>query len=206
MKNLFFIMHLILGAAVPAAAGDVGGETEVGTNLLGGIFVSQYIFYDIVDPGSRDGNLMARYFFVNNTLHRAEFAIGPTFKPRGTVVKLQFGFAKGANREEDLMAAVTFIAKPRGRETVYIADAKFDIAAEAADRPNSLYQKLFVALDKQGRFQFRAEHLLVDRSTGFLRIGGEYRRTIGKNDHVFVALFYDPVVNSPGIQVGFRFF
>lgn len=211
MTKWLFSIFLSL-AAVPAFAQGWSGESEVGTDLRGGAFVSQYAFYDFADEHGKPCcmNFLARYFWVNDTLHRGEVAFGPTFRIGKAVLKLQPGLAIGANDEYDFMAAGVFSVAVRGHYVLYIADYKKNMQKSVDEKPDAsvLYQKLFVALTKNGRWQLRAEHLRVGRTTGFLRLGGEYQHKLGKSgsQHLYLAPFYDPVVGKPGVQAGYRFF
>jgi hypothetical protein len=170
------------------------GETEVGTDGKGENFFSQYVFYDV-----ENYNVLVRYFWVNDALNRGEFAIGPTFKiKQQNVLKLQFG----GTTDKDVMVAGLIVTKVANRGILYIADAKFS----TTDSPNTLYQKVFVALNARGSFQFRAEHLQVGSVQGFLRLGAEYQQSLPRQTQLFVAPFYDPIKKTLGIQGGFRFF
>ena len=95
------------------------GEFEVGSDGLGEIFVSEYVYYDFTSV-----NMLARYFIVSNVLGRAEFAIGPTLSINDNIVKLQFG---GSTDGEVMMACVVITNKWNGM--LYIADAKISANA-----------------------------------------------------------------------------
>ena len=193
-KYLFFVIVSLLLSRQPVSAQNLSGETEVGTDGKGESFFSQYLFYDIEHV-----NVLARYFWVNGVLQRGEFAIGPTLKLNsGNVLKLQFG----GTTDEEIMIAGLLIAKVRGREVLYIADAKLS----TQDGPHVLYQKLFVPLTKGGAWQLRTEHLQVGSNQSFLRIGPEYLRNLPGSAHVFIGPYYDPIRKGVGGQVGIRFF
>ena len=184
-----FVFLLIVGSS---EAQELSGETEVGSD--GTPFVSQYIFCD-----GRHINVLARYFRVKDGLNRGEFAAGPTIKVGGNTVKLQFG---GATDKNIMVAGTAIISLLAGHAILYIADAKFPIRSG----PKTLYQKVFIAFNRNGSFQFKAEHLLVGRLQGFLRVGGEYQNNMPHHTQFFAAPFYDLANDKFGGQVGFRFF
>lgn len=177
-------------------AQSLSGEAEVGTDGRGEGFFSQYLFYDL-----KNVNVLTRYFWVNGVLRRGEFAVGPTLKfGNGSVLKFQFG----GTTDREVMAAGLLVAKIAGHEILYIADGKLS----TQDGPHTLYQKIFVLLDKGsfGSLQFRAEDLQVGSEQGFLRIGLEYQHNLPDSAHLFLAPFYDPIRKQVGGQVGLRFF
>jgi hypothetical protein len=170
------------------------GETESGADGKHEVFFSQYVNYD-----TKNWNILTRYFWVKGVVNRGEFAAGPTFKvTEHTVVKLQFG----GTTNKAVMAAGTILTEVRQHSVLYIADAKFSTTGT----PNTLFQKVFVALNKKGSVQLRAEHLQVGKSQDFLRLGLEYQHNMPGKTQLFVAPFFDPVRKTGGLQGGFRFF
>lgn len=193
-KALLFIAASLILVSGPAFAQGLSGETEVGTDGKGEGFFSQYLFYD-VDHIS----VLTRYFWVNGVLRRGEIALGSTVKlGKSTVLKLQFG----GTTDREVMLAGLIVAKAKGHEILYIADEK--LATQTG--PDTLYQKIFVAMTKGGALQFRAEDLLVGNDHSFLRIGFEYRQALPHRTHLFVAPDYDPIRKAFGGQFGLRFF
>ncbi len=188
---LGFIVVLALSVSVGA---QTSGETEVGTDDRGGSFASQYIFYDWPQM-----NLLARYFWVNGAVNRAEFAFGPTLKFGETVVKLQPGF----NTSGSLKIAALLTGKLSGHGLLYIIDKNWSVTHSES---GWLYQKLFIGIDEESVWQFRVESLHIGYDLVFLRIGGEYQVQFDPKHHLYIAPFYDPVVKTPGAQIGFRFF
>ena len=175
-------------------AGSLSGETEMGGGKKSSFFASQYLFYD-----EAQWNLLARYFYVDKVLNRGEFALGPTFQTHGVMTKFQFG----ATTDREAMMAMTLIATLGGHNVLYIGDAKVN----TTDIPNTFYEKLFVAITCDDRFQLRVEHLLVGTDQDFLRLGGEFRYQLyGGNVHFYVAPFYNPINKEEGVQSGLRFF
>ncbi len=194
LKTLLLFAVTLLCAITQPASAQWSGETELGSNGRGGSFFSQYVFYD-----TKGANVLTRYFWVNGVLRRGEFSVGPTFHLKNdTVLKLQFG----ATTERSIQTAGTLSAKPFNHDIFYIADGKLS----AIGRSNEFYQKLFVAINTKGSWQFRIEDLIVGHEQIFLRIGGEYRRFLPRQTHLYAAPFYDPIIHSFGAQVGFRFF
>jgi len=178
-----------------AFAQELSGESEFGADGKGESSFSQYIFYDV-----DRANVLTRYFWVNHILEQGEFAVGPTIRLRtANILKLQFGGT--TNRE--VMLAGTLITRISGHNIVYIADGKI---ATKSGAPGNLYEKLFIALNKKGTWNFELQDLQVGREQEFLRIGGEYRHDLPHNLQLFVSPFYDPIRNAVGAETGFRFF
>ncbi len=195
MIKMITKMLVLLAVLLPRTAqAQVSGETEVGTDHKGGEFASQYVFYDWPKA-----NLLTRYFWINNALSRFEIAIGPTVKVGQATWKMQFG----GTTDREVMFAGLIVGKVSDRGLMYIYDLK---VGTEKDAPNVLYQKFFAAIDKKSIWQFRIESLNVNSELAFLRIGAEYQIQFDAKHHIYIAPFYDPVVHSPGAQIGFRFF
>lgn len=191
--SVLFTLMISLYSASAACAAGWSGETEAGGAEKSPTFASQYVFYDAPHV-----NALARYFYVNDVLERGEFAVGPTFNIKGVTTKLQFGLT--TNR--DALFALTAIGSISGHTIIYIADAK----VSTGERPSTFYEKLFVAITPGGTLQLRIEDFLVEKKNGFLRLGVEYRVSVTKSTHFFVAPFYDPDNHEWGGQAGIRFF
>ena len=188
------VATLLLPRVSPAQG--LGGETEAGSDGRGESFFSQYLLYDFASV-----NVLARYFWVNDVLQRGELALGPsfTFGDGANALKFQFG----GTTDREMMAGATLLAKVRGHEVFYTLDGKF---ATVRGETSTLFQKVFVALNPEGSWQFRVEHLQVGREQGFLRIGVEGRKNLPGNSHLFLQPFYDPIRHKGlGAQAGFRF-
>jgi hypothetical protein len=181
----------LLACSASAFGQGLSGETEVAVDT--GRSFSQYIFYDAPKM-----NIVTRYFIVKDGVNRGEFAAGPTFKWKS----LAFKPAVGGTTDKDVMLAHTLVTSIYKRLVVYIADAKLG----SGENPNTLYQKVIVALNERGNITFRAEHLQVNDFQAFLRIGGEYQLGLPRKTQVFISPFYDTINDSPGFFTGFRFF
>jgi hypothetical protein len=192
---------LIIATSVQA---QVSGETEVGaTRGQADGFTSQYVFY-----ARPNLNMVARYFFVNGQVNRAEFAIGPTFKLGRWTWKAQFGIDTG----REIKDAGVLSAKIKDRQLVYIYDLNASTRRDVD--PGWIYQKAWLAISTDSVWQYRFESLHVGRTLAFLRLGGEWQhqarvRVIEKENVptrvLYIAPYYDTVSHSPGIQAGFRF-
>ena len=198
MKLGWFFKGLFLGVLITPVWGQVqtSGETEFGSDGKSGTFFSQYLFLD-----AKQWNLVGRYFWVNNALNRVEFAAGPTIKFGRNHGLLKFDF--GGTSDQEVMLAGTLVIKVFGRDIVYIGDGK---VATQPDALSQYYQRFFLPIDKKAVWQFRTEHLFVGGAQAFFRIGGEYQWQFNPHAHIYIAPFYDPIVRSPGGQVGFRCF
>ena len=195
MKIKSFGLIIIL-FSVKTACAQLNGETEIGSNETGESFASQYVNYDFVRT-----NVLTRYFWVNRTLERGEFAVGPTFKlNEDTTLKFQFG----GTTDREIMLAGTLATKIAGHDVLYIVDSKISTTGTA----NTLYEKVFIAMSPKGELQTRAEHLLVGSESAFLRLGIEGQIKLSTHAQIFFAPFYDPldINRSFGGQIGFRFF
>ena len=181
---------LLAVIAVPAQA-QTSGESLVGTDDRGGAFAYQYVFYDW-----QSCNLLTRYFWVNGAVNRGELAFGPTIKKGDTTVKGMFG----GTTASEVMTATLIFGKIAKRLVAYTGDGKW------SGRGLEFYQRLNVAIDPRGIWQFRLESLNFDRDEAFLRIGFEYQLQFHPQRQIFFAPFWDPVAGAPGAQVGFRFF
>jgi len=198
IRVLSFVLTALLTVSGASAQGITHSqEVEVGTDGLGGSFASDYIMFD-----TDRLNSFIRPFWVNDVLNRVEFGVGPTFKTGPLLHKLTFGFTT----DRELMVAGLWIAKVGNRELMYIVDYK----PAPGDTLTSLYQKAYYQLDGKGIVHARYEQLNI-RSLGliFVRPGVDVRipfKVREQGMHIFVAPFYDPKNESPGVQVGLRFF
>ncbi len=191
MKRIVIITLFFLLTAVSAMA-QVSGETETVVDGKGHPAISQYVFFD-----AKSWNGLVRYYGERNGLHRGEFAVGPTVKVGKTTLKLQFG---GTTKRE-VMTAGVFIVPMGENAVVWIVDAKFSTTNDA----HTLYQKLWVPLNRKGRFLFRIEDLQVGSSQAFLRIGAELRWGLPHKTTLFVAPFGDPKNKAVGFNAGLRY-
>ncbi|MBI4049226.1 MAG: hypothetical protein HY395_00185 [Candidatus Doudnabacteria bacterium] len=147
-------------------------------------------------------NLLFEGLFVEDGLHRGEFAFGKTILFRKLIVKSYAGLTT----DGAVFTPVVAILNLWGRIAVYIADPKFYYN----DKPNTLYQKTSFALTKSGAWQVRWEHFQVfGVLTVFNRLGLERRiwlrnNTLGVNSHIHVAGFVDTTNKQVGLAVGFR--
>ena len=194
-RILLSIVAGILLTTATSASAQFSGESETGTDAKGGAFVSQYVFYD--RPTT---NVLVRYFWVNGKVDRAEFGFGPTVKLGRVTWKTQFGIDTG----REIKVAGTVLAKVADRQLIYIYD--INASTRPAVDQGWIYQKFFAGIDQKSVWQFRAESLTIAHQTVFLRLGGEYQIQFHPKRHFYIAPFYDPIVGSPGGQVGFRFF
>lgn len=172
---------------------DIGGETEIGSDGKGGTFASQFLFYN-----EEHWNGLARYFWVNHAVARGEFAIGPTFKRGKSTTK----FSVGATTASQVITIFNAFTRFTGRNNFYIADAKHSTDS----KPSTLYQKVFVGLDKAGAWHLKAESLTIRRQNASLRLGIEYRHKTSEKSHLAINPFYDPKIKSFGAMVDYRFF
>lgn len=184
--------EIIVLLTSPAFA-QIAGETEVGSDGQGERFFSQYVFIDTANIGG-----LARYFWVNDAVHRGEFTVGPTFKIGKLVLKPQIG----ATTDKQVMVALVVALPIMNRRVLYIGDRKL---TTQTGESHQLYQKLFVAVTPGGALQFRMEDLLIGSWHGFQRIGIEGRYNLSGTAHVYVAPFYDTVRRQIALQTGFRF-
>lgn len=196
MRYRLIFAVLITFLSCSGAAAQMSGETEAGSDGKGGSFVSQYLYYDFPRL-----NLLGRYFWVKGVLQRGEFALGPTLQlNKTTTVKLQFG----GTTEQDVMVAGVILAKVKKRDAIYIGDAKL---STTAGHPSTFYQKAFFAFNEKGTWLARVEDLQAGEEQNFLRIGVKYQLQLHNNQcHFYLAPFYDPLVQTAGGQIGFRFF
>lgn len=194
MRKSFFAILLAVLVSAPVY-GQVTGETEAGSDERRGRFFSQYVFYDVGRI-----NVLTRYFWVNDVVHRGEFAIGPTLKFGPVIVKGQFG----GTTDRQLMVGTLIIARVADRDVIYIFDSK---SSAWLENPHEIYQKLWVPLNKSGGLQFRYEDLEIGREHIFARIGfeGRYNLSVSGIRHLYFAPFYDPIHKSIGSQTGLRF-
>lgn len=189
--SLFLLLVLVLLAS-PVFA-QITGETEIGSDGRGERFFSQYVFVNTAHLGG-----LARYFWVNDVVHRGEFVVGPTFKIARLILKPGIG----ATTDKQVMVALVTALQIMNRQVLYIGDEKL---ATRTGVPHELYQKLFVAVTPGGALQFRMEDLLIGSWHGFQRIGVEGRYNLPKNTHIYASPFYDTVRKYAGFQAGLRF-
>jgi|SRR3989344_3535817 len=196
MKRLMLMTALVLSFQSETQAQSFSGETELGTDGRGEAFASQYAFMD----GSK-WNILVRYFKVHEVLSRGEFAIGPSFKLKSGLAKLQFGYTT----DEGVMTAGLLVVNVKGHDVIYILDGKLSTRGG----PYELYQKLFVSMVKVGRTEFllRGENLRIGGSSSFLRLGVESQFKLNsRNSHIFVAPFYCLDRRHVSGQIGLRLF
>lgn len=197
-KNcLYAILALVfLIPSISLARPHISGEMEWQFDGDGGRGFSQYLWLD-----TEHSNFVARYAWVEKTLEQGEFAIGPTFPMGGFTVKLW----AGATTEKSVMLGGSLAGSVWEHDVLYILDPKIS----TNELPDALYQKLFVALDKKGSWQFRIESLQVAGNAVFVRTGVEYELTLPwlpESNHLFIHPFFDPQGHNVGIHVGCRFF
>lgn len=195
LRSLFLAVFLFVICNIDGYAQEgLNGETEFGTNGKGGEFFSQFLNYD----GTRLG-LVTRYFKVEKTLERGEFAVGPKASTGALKIDLRFGYCTD---HEVMTNATLTLALSKTANIQYIFEGKFSTTDNI---PTTLYQKLFFPLTPAGTFLFRVENLWVDKKLDFLRIGAEFDHFVSKNSHFFLAPFYDKVNGKIAVQSGFRF-
>lgn len=196
IKRLLSILALFLLPDVSFARIDISGETEWQFDGDGGRGFSQYLWLD-----TEYINFKSRYALVETVLERGEFAIGPTFRVGDFTLKLW----AGATTEKSVMLGGTLAGKVWGHDMLYILDPKISTNKLS----DGIYQKLFVALDGRGSWQFRIESLQVAGEAVFVKTGVEYRLPlpwIPDVNHIFLYPNFDAVGDTVGLLLGFRFF
>jgi hypothetical protein len=184
---LVFVLLFVLRASNAVGQVTHSSEIEFGTDGLGGAFVSDYIMLD-----GTNANAFVRPFWVNNTLTRIEFSLGPTFKTGRLTHKLSFG----GTTDRELIIGGVWLMKVADRQIIGIADFKpalGDTTTGPSSKINGRYEQLY----------------LKGIGVVFIRPGVEYQIQFSVHKvpaHVYIAPFYDPKLRRIGGQVGFRFF
>ena len=190
-RSMIFIFIAVLLTANVFSQG-LAGETELWTDGNGIESWSHYFFY------SRGNfNAFVRYFWIEQTFKRWEFAAGPSFSFGSTRLDLQVGWT--TNKE--VVTVGVFVTKLFNREIVHVFDGKIATTSD----PSELFQKTFVSLNGDGSWHARIEHVIVADDFVSVRVGPEYRHRNSSHVEPFINPFFDTVINRVGLQGGFRF-
>ena len=113
MRRLFFLVVAVTMLSGTARAQEgFNGETEFGTNGDKKEFFSQFLNYD----GSRFG-IVTRYFKIEDTLERGEFAFGPKARTGALTADLRFGYCT----DHEVMINVTLtLAVSKTANIIYL--------------------------------------------------------------------------------------
>ena len=193
MRKAFFTLTIVAVFMATSVFAQVTGETEVGSDGRIEGFLSQYVFIDW-----KEINVLSRYFYVIGRVNRGELAIGPTISLGPTTAKLQIG----GTTDKQLMMSTLVATHLFGRGIMYIFDTK---SRHGPEHHQEIYQKLWVALDREGMVLFRYEDSVVGGRHMFVRLGFENSYRIDDKAYFFVAPFYDLVKKNVGAQTGIRF-
>ncbi len=187
---IFIFIALLLTAN--AFSQGLTGETALWTDGDGIESGSHHFFYS-----GGNFNAFVRYFWIEQTLKRWEFAAGPSFSFEETQLDLQVGWT--TNKE--VVTAGVFVTKLFNHEIVHIFDGKIATTSD----PSELFQKTFISLNGDGSWHARIEHVIVGGDFVFVRVGTEYRHKNSSRVEPYLNPFFDTVINRAGLQGGFRF-